>query len=54
MRSKLRRLRQEPSRNHYHTHDNRILPPDVAQERADAEGARAIPSLLRRETVRFC
>ncbi len=47
----VRRLWQEPSRNHYHTHDNRILPPDVTQERADAEGARAIPSLLHNETV---
>jgi DMSO/TMAO reductase YedYZ molybdopterin-dependent catalytic subunit len=41
----VRRLLQEPSRNHYHTHDNRILPPDVTQERADAEGA--LPSVLR-------
>ena len=28
---------KEPSRNHFHVHDNRILPPHVTQELADAE-----------------
>ena len=28
----------QPSRSYYHTHDNRILPPDVDHARADAEG----------------